>query len=70
MKNARSNFKLISILFLIAAVICLLLSKLVNGKEVADGFKFAGILFLVIAILQLIVYRLYPGLYNNKREIK
>lgn len=70
MKDARLNFKLIAIMLSVATVICLVLSKLVKGEEIAGVFRIAGLIFLSTTIIQVVIFGLYPALYKNKRQVK
>ena len=70
MGNARSNFKIIMVVLLTAAVTCLALSKYIQAGETAGVFKITGFAFLVATILQLVVYGIYPALYKDKKQVK
>jgi hypothetical protein len=67
MEKARSNFKVVMIVLLVAVVTCLVLSKYTQGTT-AGIFKMVGLAFLVAAILQLVVFSISPALYKDKRK--
>ena len=69
-RNARSNFKVVMMVLLMAAVTCLVLSKYIQGRETAGMFRITGLVFLVAAILQLVAFVIYTALYKNKRQVK
>lgn len=70
MKNVLSNFRVVVILLLIAAIACLVLSKFMQGREIVGIFKITGLVFLGATILQLIAFVIYPAFYKNKKQVK
>ncbi|MCO5240130.1 MAG: hypothetical protein M9904_08735 [Chitinophagaceae bacterium] len=70
MKEARSNFKVVAVLLLIAAVICWIISKTVKEEQTAGIFKIIGLAFLSATIIQGIIFSLYPDLFKNKKQVK
>lgn len=66
MKNAKSNFKIISLLLFISAVICLLLSVFLENEETATVFRRIGLLLLTALIIQTAFFNISPESHKTK----
>lgn len=68
MKNARNNFKIVSLTLFVSAVICLFLSIFLEGEETSVVFRRIGLVLLASMILQTAFFKISPESYKNKRN--